>query len=498
MSDSINIHFAKWIANKAETNKETVQMTALLLGNKTTEGHVCIDLKQYANTENQNWKAPPLQQWKEQLLQSKVVATDNAPLILSKNRIYLYRHYQDEQRVAHSINKLRQQPDKKIKTNTKTDHIKDKNQKKAIDNALRKHICVISGGPGTGKTTIMVEILKLLKQQDKNQVIKLAAPTGRAAARMKKAITDKNQQAETYTLHRLMNIRPGQGSAAHATPIDADILIVDEASMISLELMARLLSSIRENTRIILIGDKHQLYSVAAGSVFSDICNSDITTELTKNYRFKQDSGIAQLAQAINQGDEKKAIQAAKNSKDINWIQDYTQINKHIQKTADRMWCENITRPHLQELETARILAVTQYDKDYINQYIKQQRPQQREGTQIMITTNNERTKLFNGDIGITTKDTVLFTDNREIPINQIPTHELAWAITVHKSQGSEFNNITIITPKQTHQLISRELLYTAITRARHTVTIIATEQTIKHAVNTPIARMSGLSERLK
>ena len=493
-TENIATHFARWAASKAIKHQETVRMSASLLSQKVAEGHVCIDLSRYAG----DGQAPQIKDWTDQLMQSGVVASDNAPLILDNNRLYLYRHWRDECRVAKGILELRQAQD--TETTIDTSHIQDERQRDAITKALTKRICIISGAPGTGKTHTMVQILKLLNKQ----TVKIAAPTGRAVARMRKAMAGQEHQAEAQTLHKLLRTRPGRSGAAHATPIDADVLIVDEASMVSLELMARLLSSIQRHTRLILMGDRHQLYSVAAGSVFSDICpqhTDDITTHLQTNYRFKDTSGIAKLAQQINQGNPDQAIETLKqDNQDLTWIQDHGKLQEILEQQADKMWHDpnTMTKPHLPELEEARILAVTRHGSTgtrYINKYIDQAKP---EGRQIIITTNSEQTQLYNGDIGVMTQDQAIFTDARQTPINATPAHEPAWAITVHKSQGSEFNHITLITPQNPHPLTSRELLYTAITRARNSATILATEQTIRHAINNPIARMSGLADRLR
>ena len=492
--NQLDLHFAQWAASCARQHQEAVAMAACLLSRKVSEGHVCIDLKQYEGqviqVDQASWQAPGIKDWTQQLQQSQIVSADEAPLILDKDKLYLYRHWRDECRVAEGIQQLRQQLDT---ATTVAVEIADGSQGNAVKQALQKGICLISGGPGTGKTTTMAHILRLLRQQNPSETIKLAAPTGRAVAGMKKAIADQQQQAEAYTLHRLLQIKPGKASASYATPVDADVLIVDEASMISLELMARLLMSIRQGTRLILIGDRHQLNSVEAGSVFSDICTQQETAYLTSNYRFGSDSGIGNLARAINTGNADQAVAIlASNSQDITWVQDHSQLTQHLQQAADQMNCTT-----LEQLDNARVLAIMRQGgtgTEYINRHINQTTKAPK---QVMVTSNSEQLKLYNGDIGIQTDDTTAFPDNRTIKTSILPSHEDAWAITVHKSQGSEFNHITLVTPLQPHPLMSRELLYTAITRARQHITIIATEQTIRHAIDTPIHRMSGLRDRL-
>jgi exodeoxyribonuclease V alpha subunit len=436
--------------------------------------------------------------------------------------------------------------------------------------AVRNSICIISGGPGSGKTYTIARIILILKALagPKALQIALAAPTGKAAARLHDAVSQglaslqtdplsKNDQSpKAATLHRLLGYRPATGGfhyhADHPLPVDG--VIVDEASMVDLGLMARLVAALPSRARLILVGDKDQLSSVEAGAVLGDICYGisnvrpsaataslddgpgagppalqDRILVLTRNYRFDSQSGIAALCRAINQGDAKQCLSLLNNS-------DYPDISLRPiagwRKLKSNLTRETISRirPLFQMPSTAhalaglnrfRFLAAVRkgpFGVESINALIEEElkrraliprsaglwypfRP-------LMITSNDYVNELFNGDLGMVeggdapgqmTK--IVFEDGkggyRRLAPHQLPPHETVFAMTIHKSQGSEFDRVVVVLPDRDVPVLTRELVYTAVTRARKSVTIWGDADLLARAVRRHVYRASGLREAL-
>jgi exodeoxyribonuclease V alpha subunit len=429
---------------------------------------------------------------------------------------------------------------------------------------------VISGGPGTGKTTTIVRIIVALHRlaADKAPRILLAAPTGKAAARMQEALfhgmaellSDSESgfvpdAIEAKTLHRLLGILPGKNRIRYTPefPIPADVIIVDEASMIDLALMARLMQAVPFDARLILVGDKDQLASVEAGSVMGDICagvssfgtedddesakaNAELSNHmvvLRKSYRFKADSGIEELGRAINGGSGGEVMDlladVGKGNIDFKPIAAFGEIEKDL----PRLVLETIAPV----FDTADPLAaLARFDQfkiltpvrkgpcgvEAINQLVEATlrrhgiiNPAPGSGGQwypgrpVMMNRNDYYHHLFNGDVGIATvthiggipRVRVGFPDGqgqiRYLYPEQLPDHETVYAMSVHKSQGAEFQHVVLILPDKDSPLLTRELIYTAVTRARQTVEIWGRQEILTAAVRRRIHRASGLRKKL-
>ena len=581
----LDIHFTKLMLSLSDSMNEESLLGIVLASHFTTQGSSCVDLSMLANQSfplqsDSNLDAipcPPLSQWHNSLRKCSVVGSppNYTPLILNGDRLYLYRYFEYEQQLAAQICNRCHQQYHKVNDDVLAEglsrlfpfqqNITIDQQKIAARNAVLRHFCIISGGPGSGKTSTVIKILALLLEQNPNLTIALAAPTGKAAVRLQEAIiqilphlncASNIKEAipqEAYTIHRLLGSKSNSPYfRSHATDLlSYDVVVVDEASMVDLALMTKLAMALSKSARWILLGDKDQLASVESGTVLGDICeagmgeniknaqvhslNSKDSQSLTnsivlldKSYRFGENSGIWKLAQAVKQGLSEKALRILKseNYLDVNWQHlglseglPSTLISKIVLNFL-RCLEENSPKKVLQLFEKYRVLCATRrgtYGVEAINRQIREElskkgliRAQSRwyHGHPIMISRNDYTLNLFNGDIGIILRNPAshnelqAFFPSKEGEIrsflpNRLPTHETAYAMTIHKSQGSEFDNVLILLPYQFSPLLSRELIYTGITRAKQRVDIWGNEPVLSMAISKKISRSSGLREQL-
>jgi exodeoxyribonuclease V alpha subunit len=563
--------FAAYIERVDNTGDELVPLTAGLLSEAVAQGHVCLNLLRMDALYEKVMAFLPehLDEWLTRLKQSNVVGVDGdyKPLIVSeKGLLYLYRHWQDEKVVAYAIQQRCQTIELLDEQQLQQDFEKWQSQVDGIDwqkvavlMALTQQFCVISGGPGTGKTTIVLRILQSLKNQQQDCRIALAAPTGKAAARLQQATettTPGDNLVQAKTLHRLLGISPDneQGRYNADRPLPFDVIIVDEASMIDISLMAKLLQAMSTKARLILLGDSQQLASVESGAVLANFCqqqmtfdqefvaladklagitldNADINTteyvlnnsvvQLQHSYRFEQNSIIGRLASAVQIGNSDVIIYELSQPEFSVWqqtdsntilktaVQGYQTYIDAIASFSDPQAC-------IHAFEQFRVLCALKQGPQsvasvngLIERYLTKQgwRSQQTfyHGRPIMVTQNDYRQHLFNGDVGLILQDEtgqlracfLEENDIRYIPITRLPAHETAFAMTVHKSQGSEFEHVSVLLPDEDSTVLTRELLYTAITRARKQVNIMANEDIIRSTVVNQHRRETGLAERI-
>jgi exodeoxyribonuclease V alpha subunit len=558
---NLDIHFADFIVRIDRHPCSELWWGAALASYFAGRGHTCVNL-----LEAFDGLAPPIfpaprksppsdmSLWLNVLQSCDTVGTpgDYTPLVLDRaGRLYLHRCWGYEQQVAAAILSRSRPPEI---NETRLDAALDRYfppengavdlQRSAALMALTHRFSVISGGPGTGKTATVARILALLLDVvgDSTPEIVLAAPTGKAAMRLHQSILHAASRlalpdeiraslpTAVCTIHRLLGVQLRKGGFRHNRDnrLSCDILVVDEASMVDLQLMAGLLEALRDDARVILLGDRNQLASVEAGAVLADICDSAEmanvpVTQLTKSYRFGPDSGIAALSHLINSGESAAAAELLKSGRypDVLWrplptgraFEDAFSAAvlggyaSYLQASAPG--------DALAELGSFRILSplragpcgIENLNRLCLNALL----PEQKNDAQnfrllpVMITGNNYELGLFNGDTGVVMELDglpVVWFENpegglRHLSTLRLPPSEIAFALTVHKSQGSEFDRVLLILPDHLSEALSRELLYTAVTRARCFIEIWGTEEVFRQTVERCMVRKSGLRQRL-
>jgi len=500
---------------------------------------------------------PPLAKWTEDLKASGTTGKpgeDKIFILDEKKRFYLHKYWQYENSLAvKTVNRIRNStagPDQEIRRLLEKyfpprGPLPDL-QKLAAETALNSKFTLISGGPGTGKTTTASKILAMISEMNpgRNPSILLAAPTGKAASRLSESINRiKNSSAfpsemkahipdKAHTVHRLLGVLPGKTGFLHnrENPLDTDTLVIDEASMISLPLMSKLMDAVPENSRVIMLGDKDQLSSVEAGSVLADFCDAMASGDdenipgaavvLTESMRFKDDDGIGLLASEVRKGNIAAALKILGENDhgavSMLPLPPEDKLGKTVLDFMGGAYAEIMKAGSpaaaLDIFSTFRILCARKkgtYGADGINLLIENTitgngRGAFYHGRPVMILKNDYASGLFNGDIGIiwesggALKAYFPCEDGMRTFIpGMLPPHESAFAMTIHKSQGSEFDSVLMIMPERESPLLTRELVYTGITRAKKKVILLGDEKTVGYAIGNRSSRNSGLKDAL-
>lgn len=612
---ALDFHIARFFIQKVnlDDHKQSCRLAFLILwmSVEIRSGHVCIDLAQLsraqfdyrlgrdiAETIFEQLGHPKLTDWLQlcnQLGHDIIGNSQNlTPLILHENKLYFQRLWLYEKQVAQFFG-LGQQlyisNDKQKMIDIINNLFPDTHsgeidwQKVAVVSALTRRIAIISGGPGTGKTTtiskLLVALVKIIQEPDAKKIqIMATAPTGKAAARLTESLSNalshlnlpssiKNSlPTEAITLHRLLGARPNtnQYSYNEQNKLSIDVLLIDEASMVDLPMMAKVIAALPAHCRLILLGDKEQLSSVEAGAVFGDLCElyhrgysqphvkminelcayqltgkteevslADCVCLLQKSYRFNNHSGIGQLANLIKAGEHQTVLKLLNNNQHIDVIyntlinqQQYLKAIEYSVNHYRNYFLEIVKQPvnikHiLNYFAQYRLLCALRegaFGVDGLNKVIEQtlenqqiiQRTRQQPwyvGRPIMILRNSFTLGLFNGDIGITLPDpddasklrVYFLLPNGEIKgfsPYRLPEHETVYAMTIHKSQGSEFDHISIVLPNEYSPILTRSLLYTAVTRAKQKVAIFSESTILTRTIQTKTQRQSGLLTQLK
>lgn len=461
----------------------------------------------------------------------------NTPLIATDQYIWLQRVWAAEYRVAAwLLNRAKVKP-KEIEISRIEPYLTTlkTTQRQAVLAALCRPLTIITGGPGTGKTYTIAQLVQALLQLYPDCYIQLAAPTGKAANRMETTLLDNlpdqiiQRLPPAKTIHRLLGITPSRGARYHRyAPLDVDVLIIDEASMLSLELMQQLTQALPDKAQVIFLGDAHQLAAVEPGAVLHDITQaeemSSCVVTLTQSTRFSDESVIGQLALAVLAGDESSFFDTLGQSGMI-WQSGAIQSLSQGGLLYDQLFAgfkDYIAKleanADVTELYTAfdryRILCAGyqgNLGSDIINKMLRQRHLKHTgqidkamfyHGQPLMILANDPQLGLFNGDIGLClhhddSSETYLHFVNYPEPIStsRISLKNItdAYALSIHKSQGSEFNHVSVCIDPAQQRLMSRELLYTAITRAKETVSFYGDKALFSEAINTPTQRLTGL-----
>lgn len=462
-----------------------------------------------------------------------------APLVLEDKRLYLYRYWWDEYRLAQAIKQLNRHipstlADADLQQLSVGTHPQ---QAQAIKVALQSGFTLITGGPGTGKTFTLVRILIALLQQNSQLTVALAAPTGKAAARMQEALRQSLAQLPVaqqllkalpqtaFTLHRLLGMGHGTQPKFNAQqPLPYDLIIVDEASMIDLRMASQLLSAISPNARLILLGDANQLAAVEAGAVLAELNKAQTLSQsrvhLTQSQRFG--GQIGQLAEAVCRGDTLTVTQLIEQSSDeLNYapLEQVESLAKKLfigyQAFAQALKSKTDIVDLLKLFDDFRVLCAVRegsYGVNALNQRLSlllQKELVQNEdplavwyhGRPVMVTQNDYSLDVFNGDIGITLEEEDGFyvyfpardTPTKRVSAARLAHSETALALTIHKSQGSEFKQVAVVLPKEESPILTRQLLYTGITRAKKQIQLWALKPILLKTIEQETKRASGL-----
>jgi len=568
---TIDVHFAGHICESFDCRGD--ELLFALIFNSAAMGNTCLVPSDIRSTEiykrfSDEVDSAISSQTITRLINKKVLAKapcTDAPFILDGTRIYMKSFYSDEKTVAGYIQKKasEQTPADQRKLYTLLDKYFDTEtmQKAAAMNAALNTFSVISGGPGTGKTSTVFKLLAiLLELSDTPLSIAVCAPTGKAASRLSESLSEKKAEYSTesfiglipekaHTIHRLLGMRGdtkkpefgGENKLRH------DIVVVDEASMVDISLMSKLLTALKPDCRLILLGDKDQLASVQPGAVLGDICTmadvdyftseragllsrvsgkdfkisadkiSDITVMLDKSYRYDDQKGIGLLAKAAAAGDSDTAMQVLRN--DATGKAEFiemdagfeNEISKYIIDHYKNYSAAETPEQSLKLFNKMRILTPhrkTTGGTDHINSTalstlfkagLRDSTQQFFHGMPLMIVENDYSLNLFNGEtcivLGQEDKKAYFSSDYglRMLSPSRIPAHVPVFAMTVHKSQGSEFEHVVFVLPETESRVLTRELFYTAVTRAKNRLTVISTEKAVRDCLSSKTARNSGL-----
>ncbi len=593
---ALDFHFAMSMGRIANEANPDVLLAAVLLSRQLARGHVCLELHTLGVVElglsSDTLELPEPGSWIEAIRASSLTTSgeDIAPLVLdSDNRLYLHRFWQHEQQVAGYIKRAARAQGMVVDDETLLSGLNRFFPPNASDSpeqpdfqriaavvANQKKLCVISGGPGTGKTFTVVKILALLIEQALHAelpapTITLVAPTGKAAARLVESIRASKAGLDcsevvrdaipetASTLHRSLGSVGGSSTEFRHNRhhrLATDIMLVDEASMVDLGMMRRLVDALPEDARLILIGDMDQLASVDAGAILGDICNSggkrgfsssfqtqiskfagskklsvedasadvgiaDCVVRLQKSYRFGSGSGIAVLASAINSGDSQAALTAIEKYPELSLVPSAPagRLSRELRDSVLEGYGEYLqpltASERLKRFDRYRVLCVRRtgsYGVGALNELIesalrkrgllKRQGPDDNyEGRPVMITANNYQLGLFNGDIGLVlSKDGRLRAhfvgvdgSLRTFSPGRLGRHDSVFAMSVHKSQGSEFQKVAIVLPDTMNPIMTREVIYTAVTRAKKSVEIHGSPEMLARTIAERRVRSSGL-----
>lgn len=627
------VHLAATVSRLKPDTPDEVLLALAVAARGPRLGHICVVLEDVARTVLPESAAhssvgadppelpwPDPARWRASLESAPAVVGSPAdagslplrPLVWDGERLYLQRYWNYELAVAASLleraGSVRAGPfagatpdqvesvlDEHFGPGTQSDgqgsghqgsgrresgHEGPNLQRRAASVALNSALSVIAGGPGTGKTTTVAKLL--LAAVDLAEAsgqpaprISLAAPTGKAASRMTEAVIAALGDREppcgpATTVHRLLGAVPGAGFRADAEdPIEADIVVLDETSMVDLSLMAHLLDAVRPDTTLVLVGDPNQLASVEAGTVLGDVVTaaseptsplSAVLTVLTRVHRFDSASAIAGLAEAIRLGDADGAMEviddppagdaSAPDGRDDDGVAVPLPFDDETVATVETV--ERIDPSDTAALDSAtsrlasagrevvaaaragrgaaamsaasevKLLAATRRGELGLHSWTDRIESAVADavegagttlrrgerwyiGKPVLVTANDPVLDVANGDVGVVVADdegepTVALASGegvRSVLPARLGSVEPWWAMTIHKSQGSEFPDVVVSLPDHESPILTRELLYTAVTRARRSVTLVASEHRIREAIDNPVARASGLVGRL-
>ncbi len=560
-----DLHAAATLCRLVGEASPDVQLAAALAVRAPGAGHVCLDLATVAQTAagegdpaldpgSLPWPDPAA--WREAVAASPLVTGAPAPLVLDGDHLYLERYHRYERALLAWIGTHGAEPgadlepvDDALLARVFPD---DDQQRSAGRAVLRRRCTVITGGPGTGKTTTVGRIVGLLAEGwpgPEPPRVALAAPSGKAATRLQDAVRAQAAdgrfspevaawlaQTNAQTAHRLLRWRGGtRYGFGPERPLPVDALVLDEASMVSIALVVRLLEALPAHARVVLVGDHEQLASVEAGAVLGDLVAAaragapslrDAVVTLDRVHRFR--GGIAALAGALRAGDADTAVSLLRAGGDglalvepADGEAGFAALRPLVAGAAAevvRAAARGDVHAALAGLTGVRLVTPHRRGPDgvegwtrRIEAWLASAVPGLRAwepgyaGRPVMVTGNDYRLGLFNGDLGVVVRDAdramIAFPaaggEPRLVAPARVGPLETVHAMTVHKAQGSQFGHAVVALPRHPSRLLTRELLYTAVTRAQERVTVVGTEATIRAAIARRVHRVSGIQAGL-
>jgi exodeoxyribonuclease V alpha subunit len=641
----VDVHVAATLGRVLHEDDPPVLLAAALAVRAPRLKHVCVDLETVRDTivagsaededlgtvdiETLPW--PSSSGWVARVAASPLVAvreggeraepddggTEVAPLTLAGSRLYLDRYWRYERRVAGELHARATRavdrvdvPTLRAGLDAAFDGAAPDRQRVAAATACVRHLAIVAGGPGTGKTTTVAGILQLLDEQarvlgDREPAVALAAPTGKAAQRLTASLREaaarlergpgqttdpaghhpqhRLREATATTLHRLLGARGRSSRFRHDrhNPLPHEVIVVDETSMVDLALLAKLLDAVRDDARIILLGDPHQLASVEAGSALGDVLGDpdaapirsgpalatlreaageahlrdtsevaspgvhDATVVLDRVRRFRAGSGLDRLAAAIRAGDADRAMHELATAEDLDWVQPPEDggrpgaggrggplplDDRRLAGVRDRVVTAGLAvheaataadhATALAAMDQVRILCAHRRGDQGVTGWVERVEAWLGAtgqvdptapwylGRPVLVTANDRRQQLWNGDLGVVVRTvdgaglTVAFPapdgdGTRTLAPARLGEVETVHAMTVHKSQGSQVDHAVVVLPHPASRICTRELLYTAVTRAKHGATVVASEAALRATVAARISRTSGLAGAL-
>lgn len=552
-----DVHVAQRLCALAGEPDETVALAVGLLVAALRNGSICIDLQsvaelhEQADTPEVAW--PDSVSWLAAVRASPLTGDPPVLRFLTNSTtdlLYLDRYWLEEQQVCRDVN-TRLQPTQPVQPVPDLGRLFPgtfSEQRGAAEAALTQRLTILTGGPGTGKTTTVARLLASVAEQSDLSGsapprIALAAPTGKAAARLGEAVqsevgklaaVDRMRLAglRATTLHRLLGSRPDTSSRFRHhrdNRLPHDVIVVDETSMVSLTMMARLLEAVRPDARLLLVGDPDQLASVDAGAVLADLveglsggqCASGIV-ELKTPHRFGE--AIGALARGIRAGDTAAVMELLRaGSESIEWI-DTENPSAHLRNTLTQRAVALQQAAQVGDVAAAlaildghRLLCAHRHGPFGVAQWNRRVEhwlaeethasmwSQWYAGRPVLVTANDYGLKIYNGDTGVV----VASPDGLRVHIGssqgsqrfattRLPAVDTMHAMTIHKSQGSQADEVTVLLPPQESRLLTRELFYTAVTRAKTKVRVVGPESAVRAAIGRRARRASGLARRLE
>ena len=543
--DVADVQVAERICFLGKETDERVALAVALLVRGLRSGSVCIELATIASAvgaEDVPWPEP--EGWLAAVRASALLRDPPMLHLYDDRLLYLDRYWREEKQVCDDLLALRvSKPAGDLPASERLFPAGFEEQRESAEIALSQAVTVLTGGPGTGKTTTVARLLALLAEQANPSRLRiaLAAPTGKAAARLQEAVqhevakldaADRSRLGElqAMTLHRLLGSRPDSSSRFRhdrGNRLPHDVIVVDETSMVSLTVMARLLEAVRPDARLILVGDADQLASVEAGAVLADLVDglsarTDVrVAALRTSHRFGEAIGF--LAEAIRVGDADRALQLLRSGdQHIEFIED---------DGSDAM--RAVLFPHALRLREAALfgaddVALTTLDEHrllcahregpygvrhwnrQVEKWLSEEtgQPPWSEwypGRPLLVTANDYGLRVYNGDTGVVIAGPEGLRaviagagGHLDFATSRLSDVETIYAMTIHKSQGSQADEVTVLMPSEDSRLLTRELFYTAVTRAKGKVRVVGSEASVRAAIERRAVRATGLRLRLQ